>query len=99
MALSGYSQGLLGVLFLLLVSHPPTPPALGYDYVEHSLSGERSVEDWPLLFWRKKVGFFHHGATHGHLVVERAPPGGTCENENHGGIGSTARLLVYILAQ
>lgn len=62
MALSSYSQGLLGVLFLLLVSCPPTL-ALVYDYVEHNLSGEGSVEDWPLLFWRKKVGFFHHGGT------------------------------------
>lgn len=95
LALSSYSQGLPGVLFVTGVS--PLTLALVYDSVEHNLSGERSVEDWPLLCWRKKVGFFHHSGTYGHLVVEGAQPEGTYRKENRVGIESIARLLVYVL--
>lgn len=49
--------------FIFVTGVLPPTLALVYDYVEHNLSGEGSVEDWPLLFWRKKVGFFHHGGT------------------------------------
>ena len=75
------------------------PPTLAFicDYVEHNLSGERSVEDWLLLSWRKKVGFFHHSGTHGCLIVEGAWPGGTYKNENCDGIESIAKLIVYVL--
>lgn len=82
-----------GFTFVTGVS-PPTL-ALVYNTVEHNLSEERPVEDWPLLFWRKKVGVFRHCGTHGHLAVEMAQPGGTYKTENCGGIEPIAKLLMF----
>lgn len=83
--------------FIFVTGVLPPTLALVYDYVEHNLSGEGSVEDWPLLFWRKKVGIFPSRWYHGHLVIEGAQPGGTYKNGNCDGTESIAKLLVYVL--
>lgn len=48
-----------------------------------------------LLFWWKKLGFFHPDGTRGHWVVKGAQTAGTYRNENGNGIESIVKLFVY----
>lgn len=84
LAFSSYSQDLLGVLFLLLVSHPHPPHFGGSLQLRWAIS-------MCYCSGGRKLGLFHHNDTCGHWVVKRAQTAGKYQNGNGDGIESIAK--------
>lgn len=89
MAFFSYNQDLLGVLFLLLVSHPTH-----FDVKSTTMLSNICL----LLCWWKKVGFFSSQWLPWTWVVKRGTDSRNIKNENGNRIESIAKVFVYGLA-